>query len=75
MDAIFLIAEQHGGVPDGQSLELCAAARIFDEYVVAFTWGEGSRQAGVALGSHGVSRVLDLGDLETGWRPQLAAAM
>jgi len=63
MDHVLLVAEQRGGTPLGQALELCTAARSFAPQVTACSWGEGAEHTAAVLGSHGAGTLLNVGDL------------
>ena len=76
MDKIWVLAEQHDGVPLGIVLELLTAARGFGGTVEAVTWGAGAAGAAPALGGYGATKVYDLGDIgESLPGPKVAAAI
>jgi len=76
VDRIWVLAEQHDGVPVGIVLELLTAARGFGDVVEVVTWGPSSASAVTALGQYGAAKVYDVGDIgESLPGPKLAAAM
>lgn len=74
LGAIFVIAEQRGGLPTGHSLELCSGARALGAEVTAFVWGEGAAGAASVLGRYGASAVFYLPDLGDALPAPLIAA-
>jgi electron transfer flavoprotein alpha subunit len=75
-DLIWVLCEQRGGKPLPSVLELVSAARLLAPVVEGFTWGEGAAEATGVLGSHGLARLVDLGDLGDALpAPRVSAAM
>lgn len=76
MDKIWVLAEQHDGLPLGIVLELLTAARGFGGTVEAVTWGAGAADAAPTLGLYGATKVYDIGDIgESLPGPKVAAAI
>ena len=63
VERIWVVCEQQGGAPSSTVLELVGAASALAEVVEGFTWGPGAATAAAVLGSHGLDRLVDLGDL------------
>ena len=63
LNAIWVVAEHHDGVPSATTLECVAAARSFGGAVSAVSYGLGASELANELGAHGVEHLFDLGDL------------
>src|SRR5436305_11999380 len=62
-DKIWVVAESSGGAPTSLTLELLTKARSLGSVVEAVAWGGDVASTAGELGSHGASKVYDLGDL------------
>lgn len=63
IESVWVVAEPGRGGPSSFTLELLAGARSLSPNVSVFTWGGEGELAAAALGSHGATRVYDVGDL------------
>jgi electron transfer flavoprotein alpha subunit len=63
VDKIWILAEQWAGRVLRADLELAAGARQFASSVEAVTWGGTPADLAKELGAHGVTRILEVGDL------------
>jgi electron transfer flavoprotein alpha subunit len=76
VDRIWILAEERDDHPLRIVLELAAAARQFASTVEAVTWSADAPTLARELGPHGVTRLLDVGDLGDSMAgPSVAAAM
>src|SRR2546429_3719983 len=62
-DKVWIVAESSGGAPTSLTLELLTKARSLGSVVEAVAWGGDVASTAGELGSHGASKVHDLGDL------------
>lgn len=76
LESVWIVVEQRDGVPLPAVLELVTAARGFAANVSGFVWGKDAAGVVTACAEHGMSRLIDLGDLEGSLPgPRVAAAI
>jgi electron transfer flavoprotein alpha subunit len=63
VESVWVVAEPGRGGPSSFTFELLAGARALSPDISVFTWGGEAEPAAAALGSHGATRVYDVGDL------------
>jgi electron transfer flavoprotein alpha subunit len=62
-ELIWVLCEQRDSHPLPAVLELVSAAKRFAPVVEGFSWGPGAAGTAAILGAHGLTRLIDLGDL------------